>query len=186
VSDYAKAGDESEKFGEQEDNEGAATLECPYCGEQGDGCSHFLGARDLHFCEELEINPEGPLGALQETFQNLAECIGLVNESGDARLRASLKKLPRFKVLMKAAADEDLASAFEPYLGQLAKASGAAIQETSFDDDGSLPGFSSTIVCYWSPNAVETAAALQRLLEQDVRQLEVALGEGGLADPPDR
>lgn len=158
-----------------------ASPACPFCGKQDLSCPHWLGGRDLHFCEGFTVLDGGSLPELGELFWELGERVADFLGAGDGKARVAALKPRRLRDLVQAAADGDNNHAFTAYVEQVGKDTRIAVKTTSREEDsGGMPGFCSIVKDYWAKNAPDVLTGMRLLIGQDIRRLQRVqlLGKG--------
>jgi hypothetical protein len=152
---------------------GPASPACPFCGKQDWICTHWLGSRDLHFCEGFTVLDGGSLPELGELFWELGERVTDFLGAGADKARVAALKPRRLRDLVQAAADGDNNRAFTAYVEQVGKDTRIAVKTTSRDEDsGGMPGFSSIVKEYWAEDVPFALAGMRLRIGQDIRRLQ--------------
>jgi hypothetical protein len=149
---------------------------CPFCGATHDGCEHYLGSRDMRFCDPFGVDVSGPLDALRGDFSWIGDLSEkLVTGLALEETAVAIKPRRLSRLLLRLASGEETVRAAQTYLFDLARDTSTSITSGFFEDDGFNGG--STIQLFWVRDAALAAEGMRRRLERDVRTLERLLPE---------
>jgi hypothetical protein len=157
-----------EDFDSQEES---STSSCPFCGCSETDCEHYLGSRDLHFCDDFTVLDTGPLAEHGELFGELAEAIAVFLQAGMRSRIASLKP-KRLRDLVQAVADGN-SNYFTELVKRVRKDTKVPVVTTSFEDNGG-PDFCSIVEDYWAKDVPAILAGMWNRTTEDIRRLTEA------------
>jgi hypothetical protein len=146
---------------------------CPFCGCEDVGCPHFLGSRDLTFCDDfcVDIEDIGRLAELGELFIELGESATAFVQGSKKGARIAALTPRRLRELVQAVADGRSNHGFTEYVERVGRDTKIAVQSNSFEDN-SGPGFCSDVQYYWAKDVPAAKAGMRQRIMQDIRRLK--------------